>query len=322
MLYRRFRPLSVDVSVIGFGTWAMGGEATLGGKALGWGPTDRGEAERAVAAAIEGGVTFFDTADVYGNGTAEALLGEWLPPKRDLVVCTKFGNREDAGGKGVQDFGPEWLRASVEGSLRRLRRERLDVLLLHSPPDDFDWSRFDAAPLTALVEAGKVGCYGVSCRSIKGAERVLAARFGSVLEIIYNAVDRRATRMLPQAEAAGYAVIARVPLASGFLSGRCPSTPGAFPRTDYRSALPAEEVAWRAAAAGKLAFLADEPGGMAVSALRFCVSRPEIATVIPGMRTRAQVAENLLASVHGPLGPDALRRIEQAVPRTYPGWET
>src|SRR5262249_23173839 len=153
-------------------------------------------------------------------------------------------------GRGFQDFTAAWLNESVEKSLRRLRRERLDVLLLHSPPDDFDWSSFDGAPLERLQRDGKICCFGVSCRSALGAERVLAAGFGSVLEIIYNAVDRRAeAKILPDAEAAGYAIVARVPLASGFLAGGYGTSPESFSSTDFRSTLAAEEVAWRARSA-------------------------------------------------------------------------
>lgn len=310
---RRFRSLDRDVSVIGFGTWAMGGESTLGGKQLGWGPTDGVEAERAVHLALDRGIDFFDTADVYGNGASERALGAWLVG-RDVVVCTKFGNREE-NGRAFQDFSESWLRKSVDGSLRRLRRDRLDVLLLHSPPDDFDWAGYDVAPFEALRREGKIGAYGVSCRSTKGARRVVDARFGSVLEVIYNAWDRRAEELLP----CGYDLVARVPLGSGFLGGASTAT---FSRTDYRSALPDAELAWRLQAARKLSFLAEEPGGVAVSALRFCLSRPEITTVIPGMRKRTHVEANLLAADLGPLDGALVDRIEKAVPNVYEGWKT
>lgn len=322
MQFRPFPPLSTRVSVIGFGTWAMGGESTLGGKQLGWGQTDRPEAERAVRRAVAGGINFYDTADIYGNGTSESLLGEWLHQDKDVLICTKFGNREDASGRVVQDFGAAWLTASVESSLRRLRRERLDVFLLHSPPDDFDWSQYDPAPLLALRDQGKIGCFGVSCRSVKGAQNVLRSRFGSVLELIYNALDRRAAEtVLPEASRAGYAVVARVPLASGFLAGQYDENPASFSATDYRSTLAPAEVQWRARSSRGLSFLADLPGGMAVSALRFSLSAPEIATVIPGMRRCAHVEKNLLASEHGPLDPASLKLIQEAVPHVYKGWE-
>ncbi len=298
----------------------MGGESTLGGKPMGWGKVDRADAERAVRSAVERGVTFFDTADVYG--TSEELLGEWLHAERNVVICTKFGNREDAFGRGFQDFDPGWLATSVERSLRRLRRDRIDVLLLHSPPDDFDWSRYDKTPLLELCRQGKIGCFGVSCRSVVGAERVLQARFGSVVEVIYNALDRRAERaILPEASKSGYGIIARVPLASGFLTGTYDATPDAFAATDYRSTLRPEEVSWRSRSSRDLAFLAELPGGMGVSALRFCLSRPEVSTVIPGMRRAAHVDQNLLASDYGPLDATSLALIQKAVPRVYEGWE-
>ena len=307
---------------LGFGTWALGGEGTLGGKELGWGPTDAAEAEATVREAAERGIDLFDTADVYGNGLAERRLGEWLPAW--ARVCTKFGNREDAAGRGQQDFGASWLAASVEGSLRRLRRERLDVLLLHSPPDDFDWATYDPGPFERLQRGGIIGRFGVSCRSVKGAARVVASGFGSVLEVIYNAVDRRAERsLLTDARAAHYEVLARVPLASGFLADAFVASPApSFLPTDFRSGLAAADVAWRCGAASKLAFLRELPGGLAVSAIRFALSREEISAVVPGMRTRAQLQQALRAHELGPLDRDTLRAIAAAVPSVYPGWES
>ncbi len=321
MRYRLFRPLDIEVSTVGFGTWALGGEGRFAGRQLGWGPTDFAEASRAIRCAVDSGVNFFDTADLYGNGAAERLLGETIGSNENVVVCTKFGNREDSSGAGFQDFSAPWLRASVEGSLKRLRRARLDVVLLHSPPDDFDFARYDTTVLADLVKEGKVGCFGVSCRSARGAERVLAARLGTVVEVIYNAVDRRsAAKVLPEADRSGVAVIARVPLASGFLAGTYEARPSFFPSTDYRSGLPTAELEWRTEAANKLAFLARLPGGMAVSALRFCLSHAAVTTVATGMRKVEHVESNVLASDLGPLEADDLRRIEEAVPTVFEGW--
>jgi aryl-alcohol dehydrogenase-like predicted oxidoreductase len=157
---------------------------------------------------------------------------------------------------------------------------------------------------------------------VKGAQNVLRAGFGSVLEVIYNALDRRAeSTVLPEAEKAGHGVIARVPLASGFLAGTYDERPESFSATDYRSMLVPEEVRWRARSSRELSFLAELPGGMAVSALRFCLSRSEISTVIPGMRRCGHVEKNVLASEHGPLDAAYLKRIAQSVPRVYEGWE-
>ncbi|RMF22924.1 MAG: aldo/keto reductase, partial [Bacteroidetes bacterium] len=133
---------------LGVGTWQIGGVTTWGGRPTGWGPTDPDEALQALRYALERGFNFFDTADAYGRGRSEELLGRAIRESgvEQVVVCTKFGSREDDRGRFFLDFSPAWLQSAVESSLRRLGRERLDILLLHSPPDDFDWENYDPTP--------------------------------------------------------------------------------------------------------------------------------------------------------------------------------
>lgn len=321
MEYRRFGTLREKVSVIGFGTWAIGGPTVFGGREIGWGRTNVREATRAIRLAVALGINFFDTADIYGRGKAEEILGRALRATPDAILCTKFGNREDSRGRAAKDFSPRRLRESVEASLRRLRRETIDILLLHSPPDDFDWSRYDPTALERLKRAGKIRMYGVSSRSVRGALCVLEHRFGEVLEVVYNALDRRAARtVLPKAHQRGWACIARVPLASGFLTSERLGTLQAFEPNDIRAQLSASERQWRIQAVEKLRFLASLSSGMACSALRFCFSHDGISTVIPGMRSRAQVEENVAAGELGALPASVLVKIARAVPRPYSGW--
>ena len=322
MKYRYFPPLNRSVSTIGFGTWALGGEKVFGGQEIGWGPSDPQEAEQAVRAALDHGVNFFDTADIYGGGHAEETLGRvFAEVKPDVVVCTKFGNRETADGGVIKDFSKEWLSQSVDGSLKRLQRECLDILLLHGPPDDFAWQDFDVDPLERLVKSGKIRCYGVSSRSVLGAFAVAKHGIGNVLEFIYNLLDRRAEEaLLPLAVQNGVGCIARVPLASGFLTNRRVAQEPKFGTTDFRAHLSDEDRAWRIESAKKLAFLCDYPGGLECSALRFCLSHPGIGTVIPGMRTREQVARNVQAGDEGPLENEVLEKIRSLIPEPYSGW--
>ena len=108
--------------------------------------------------------------------------------------------------------------AAVELSCARLKTSRIDVLLFHSPPDDFDWVGYDRTQLDELVCAGKIGCYGVSCHTFQGAKRAMQAGFGSVVEVIYNIIDRRSARLFEMAQRLDYAVIARMPLAYELLT--------------------------------------------------------------------------------------------------------
>lgn len=322
MKYRYFPPLNRSVSTIGFGTWALGGEQRFGRQEIGWGPSDPLEAERAVHVALDHGINFFDTADIYGGGHAEEILGRvFTEVKPDVVVCTKFGNRETADGRVIKDFSKEWLNQSVDGSLQRLQRDCLDILLLHGPPDDFAWQDFDADPLERLVKSGKIRCYGVSSRSVLGAFAVAKHGIGNVLEFIYNLLDRRAEEaLLPLAVQNGVGCIARVPLASGFLTNKRVAQEPNFVSTDFRAHLSHEDRAWRFASAKKLAFLGDSPGGLEGVALRFCLSHTGVGTVIPGMRTRDQVVRNVQAANEGPLENEVMEKIRALIPNPYSGW--
>jgi aryl-alcohol dehydrogenase-like predicted oxidoreductase len=322
MQYRFFPPLERTVSAVGFGTWALGGEKYFGGREIGWGPVDSQEAERAVNLALDQGINFFDTADIYGGGRAEETLGKVFSERHsDVVVCTKFGNREDASGKAIKDFSAHWLNHSVHESLKRLQRDWLDILLLHGPPESMVWNGFDVEPLERLVESGKIRCYGVSSQSVSGACSVVRYGLGSVSEFIYNVLDRRAEdKLLPLALQEQTGCIARVPLASGFLTNSRVSQEPEFAETDFRAHLSQEERAWRLESAKKLAFLCDAPGGLEGSALRFCLSHPGIGTVIPGMRTQKQVERNLRIADQGPLAPEVLEKIQYLIPKPYAGW--
>ena len=314
----------MQVSVVGFGTWGIGGETEFGGKQIGLGPADPDEAIAALQFAAENGVNFFDSADIYGKGQAESLISKALYGKflNTAVICTKFGNRETADGSSGKDFSAKWLHESVNGSLRRLRRDWIDVLLLHSPPDDFNWAQLDRTPFDKLVNAGKIRAYGVSCRSYRGAERVLEAGFGHVLEVIYNVMDRRIEDVvLPTAQRQGVGVIARLPLASGFLTEQCLTSSPSFTATDIRAALPQKEVRWRLDMVRRLQFLSESPYGVSGASLRFCLSHPGIATVIPGMRRAGHVQHNIGAAQFGPLEHDIIAKIKTMIPEVFPEWK-
>ncbi len=314
------------VSRLGIGTWQLGGPNYVGDKPTGWGAVDEATAIRAIHRAVEEGIRFIDTADSYGAGQAERLVGQALadlrgPTARAVEICTKFGNRRDADGQPTQDYSPAYLTEAVDASLRRLQRNTVDVLLLHSPPDAFDWAAYDPEPFDALVRAGKIRAYGVSSRSVYGAKRVMDAGFGSVLEVIYNALDRRAETVLWSAPAARYRFIARVPLASGFLQASYLERDPVFPPDQYRHYLPDLDRQWLLTSARQLAFLNELDGGISSSALRFCLSHPAVSVVIPGIRSAEQVVGHVRAAQLGPLPKEIAERIAEAVPDVPAHWK-
>ncbi len=313
-----------QICKIGFGSWQIGGEANFAGRVNGWGPVDDEASIKAVVYALENGINFFDTAVAYGNGKSEQVLGQAfrLVPDKTPIICTKFGSYINEQGVAVQDFGEAHLRRSIEGSLQRLQKDKLDILLLHNPPNDFDWHSFDITPYERCVAEGLIDAYGVSCRSLQGAINVLEAGFGSVIEAIYNPLDRRAAdEALPIAHQKQVQFIARVPLCSGFLTPRILRSPKTtFPSTDIRSTFNTEQTDWLIESAKQLDFLDQEEGGISVSALRFQLANPFVTVAIPGMRKEAYVRDALKALELGTLPTHLLDRIQQTIPLTFYKW--
>ncbi|ARK13624.2 aldo/keto reductase [Fibrella sp. ES10-3-2-2] len=319
---------SSGLARLGIGTWQLGGPNYVGNKPTGWGAVDERAAIKAIHRALDEGIRFIDTADSYGAGQAETLIGQALVGRTEetgtlpIEICTKFGNRRDANGQPTQDYSPAYLTEAVEASLRRLQRDSLDILLLHSPPDSFDWTTYDPEPFEALVRAGKLKAYGVSSRSVYGARRVMDAGFGSVLEVIYNALDRRAETILWNDPAASaYRFIARVPLASGFLKAMYLDKDPIFPHDQYRHYLPDRDRDWLVASTRQLAFLNELEGGISASALRFCLSHPAVSVVIPGVRSDEQVLNHVEAARLGPLPNELIDQIKVAVPDVPSHWK-
>lgn len=291
------RPLGktgLRVSEVGFGGWAIGGSA-FGNS---YGPTDDEESKAALRRALELGITLFDTADLYGHGHSEALLGEVLrewdgPPP---VVVTKGGvnfYRRDGTLEG--DWTPYGVAHAVQQSLDRLRRETLDVFLLMSPPvQELErWRTWET--LDALQRSGKIRHYGVSVAEPEDGVWLLRHNLPvSVIEVAYSLFYQGATvDLLPLARKRKVGVLAREPLANGFLAGKYDAE-AAFPDGDMRAALPPEYIRAMAETASRLGFLTrDGVRTPAQAALRFVLDDPQVASVIVGAKTPVQVEENV-----------------------------
>lgn len=315
--------MKTAIHKLGFGTWQFGGEYLIGGKHTGWGYFDEKEAIAAVCLALDRGIRFFDTADSYGEGRAEEILGKAFQsyPNGNFIVCTKFGNRKDNQGNPFQDFSPEWLEQAVINSLTRLKIDCIDILLFHSPPDDFDWQNYDIALLDRLIQKGYIKKYGVSSKTIKGALKVVKNRFGSAIEAIFNVLDRRAEEYLFNNQIDfEHEFIARVPLASGFLQEKYLYKTPDFAENDWRHYLPERDQSWLLESARKLVFLNELPGGITVSALRYVLYHSGVAVAIPGMKNPEQVKANLQAVELGALALEVVERIKQAVPDVPAHW--
>ncbi len=283
MRRRKLGRTGLEASEIGLGGWQLGGGTA-------WGAMDDRAALRLVAAAVEGGVTLFDTSPNYGAGRSERLLGEALEGTRDQVVLvTKFGHRPD----GSDDFSVGWFRESLNESLRRLRTDHLDVLLLHNPEPamyagtDPLWDELE----TARGE-GKIRHFGASLDRSGDAEACLANTRSEVLEVRFNILHQEVRRAFPRVRERGAGIIAKIPLDSGWLTGRF----GAGSRfTGVRSRWSPEEIARRAELVSRLTWLTADGGVLAGKALGYALAYDEVSCVIPGMRTPEQLQANLEA---------------------------
>ena len=298
------------VSEIGLGCWQFGGD---------FGPMTEATAHEIMTTAVESGVDFFDTADVYGGGQSEAWIGSFLASSgAEVRVASKFGRD---GVVYPDKYGLQAMRDSVRRQLDRLGVEALELLQLHCVPTEvmadgeiFDWLR-------TLQQEGLIRHFGASIETID--EGLLCIRQEGIrsLQVIFNLFRQRAVEeLLPQAQAAGVGVIVRLPLASGLLSGKFTASTS-FAEGDHRnynrdgqlfnvgetfSGLPFE-VGCRLAAELRALLPADAP--MAASALRWCLDQESVTTLIPGASRVEHAAANAAASELEPLPPELHERL-------------
>lgn len=310
MKYRPLGDSGLRVSEIGFGTWGLGGDH---GGAVAYGPANDDDSRTALRTAFDFGVNFFDTADLYGFGHSEDLLGEVFATRRDKVmIATKGGFRDGAS----QDFSPDHLRRALAGSLRRLRSEYVDLYQLHSPAVALLRERPEIVGLMSEWRAaGKIRAWGLSARSPEEARQAVEEFHAPCIQVNFNLTDQRAVAngLFDLCEKRHVGVIVRTPLCFGFLTGKYGG--GAdFAASDHRRRWSEEQIRRWGEANHVFQFLfdacpSDTPAQLA---LRFCLSFPAVSTTVPGMLTDGHVRENLGASDRGPLPEDLLRRAMQA----------
>jgi aryl-alcohol dehydrogenase-like predicted oxidoreductase len=300
------------VSVIGLGTWQLGAD---------WGAVSEREALDVLQAAVESGVTFLDTADVYGDGRSERIIGRFIAGNagQGLTVATKMGRRVD---QVPQNYTLENFRAWTDRSRVNLGVDTLDLVQLHCPPTAVFASDevFDA--LDTLVSEECIAAYGVSVETADQALMAIARPGTATVQIIFNAFRRKPLdQVLPAAAAAGVGIIARVPLASGLLSGRY-TRDTQFAADDHRNfnrhgaAFDVGEtfsgVDYEAGVEAAREFAALAPAGAtpAQTALRWVIQQAGVTTVIPGASHPEQARQNSAAADLPPLDQPTLDAIE------------
>jgi aryl-alcohol dehydrogenase-like predicted oxidoreductase len=300
MRYRKLGATGITVSEIGFGTWGLGGAAN---GAVAYGPTDDAQSTRALRSALDHGINFFDTADLYGFGHSEIVLGQALRDvRRHVVIATKAGF---LGADGAQDFSRGHLRRALDASLTRLGTDYIDLFQLHDPP--MKLLEQDPNILESLIQLqreGLIRAYGVSARSPNDALVAVNQLGFRCVQVNFNLADQRAIEngLLDFCARVNAGVVVRTPLSFGFLTGRY-TADTQFDLQDHRNRWSAEQRQRWIDSVQKLLPVSSgrDQQTHAQLALRFCLSFPAVATVIPGMLSDAHVRENAAASDLGAL---------------------
>jgi aryl-alcohol dehydrogenase-like predicted oxidoreductase len=311
MIRRRLGKTGYRIGAVGFGAWAIGAD---------WGPVDDATSMKALHAAADAGVDFFDTADVYGDGRSERLIARLMKERDErLYVATKMGRQAP---QEARHFTPHNFRRWVDGSRERLGIETLDLIQLHCPPDEvFDLPEVFSA-LDDLVADGSIAHYGVSVETVDQGLRSLRYPGVASVQVIFNMFRQKpARRFLPAAAAADVGVIARVPLASGLLSGKI-TADTRFPENDHRrfnrdgrefdvgetfSGVPLDVGV--DAVEELRDVLPDGETTLAQWALRWILMFEQVTTVIPGAKDSRQATENTAAASLPPLDEDAMANV-------------
>jgi aryl-alcohol dehydrogenase-like predicted oxidoreductase len=299
-----------DVGVVGLGAWQLGAD---------WGEVDESDALAVLNSAIDGGVTFIDTADVYGDGRSERLVGQVLKEHPGLTVASKMGRRV---AQTPENYTLDSFRAWNDRSRENLGVDTIDLVQLHCPPTAVYSTDavFDA--LDTLVDEGRIAAYGVSVETCAEALTAIARPNVASVQIILNAFRLKPLdEVLPAAERAGVGIIARVPLASGLLSGKYDenTTFGSDDHRNYNRKGEAFDVgetfsgvdfATGLEAVRRLVPLVPQDATMAQFALRWILDQPGVTVVIPGARNPQQVAGNIGAAALAPLTSGELKVVQ------------
>ncbi|MDX2052580.1 MAG: aldo/keto reductase [Polyangiaceae bacterium] len=327
MQYRPLGRTGFNVSTVSFGAWAIGGS---------WGSTNDAESLLALHRALDLGVNFIDTADVYGDGHSEKLIAEVRNQRKDpFVVATKVGRRSSP--HTADSYNRTNLTAYVERSLKNLRTEALDLVQLHCPPTDVYYRPEVFGVMDDLERAGKIRHYGVSVEKVE--EGLVALEYPNLksVQIVYNLFRQRPSELFfRQAEAKRIGILARLPLSSGMLTGKLkPDT--RFAADDHRAFNRNGEAFDRGETFSgfdyDLGLKAVEslkplvPAGFTLAQLasRWALMDPAVSCIIPGTRTVGQADANCSASDLPPLAPELMERLravyeEQVKPHVHLRW--
>jgi aryl-alcohol dehydrogenase-like predicted oxidoreductase len=297
MQYRKFGNTDLQVSEIGFGAWAIGGGAMIGSTSIGWGDSDDKTSLKAIHASLDAGINFFDTADIYGLGHSEELLGKAIGKRKEILIASKVGN-VSRNNQFTVDYSKEYIVKACEDSLQRLQRDSIDYYQLHTARLNHLQQGDCIEAMQLLQQQGKIRYWGLSLNTfdpLPEAVFLIENNLGSGFQLVLNLVNQKALPLFSLDTKNKYGIIARMPLQFGLLTGKFDKEVS-FASNDHRKNRLTKEVI---DASNK----ALEPVWQLCNkydchktqlALSYILSYKQVSTIIPGIRTDKQVKDNTL----------------------------
>lgn len=296
MNYRKFGNTDLLVSEIGFGAWAIGGGAMIGETAIGWGNANDNESVKAIHAAMDAGINFFDTADIYGLGHSETLLGKTIGKNKEVIIATKGGN-VSRNNEFTVDYSKEYLVEACEKSLKRLKRDYIDYYQLHTARVNHLENNECIEAMNLLQNQGKIKYWGLSLPTfepVAEAELLMGKNMGNGFQLVLNLINQKALPVMEDANEKGYGIIARMPLQFGLLTGKF-TEDAKFADDDHRKFRLTKEIISKTnkILEEKVWILCKKYSISKTSlALSFILSFDAVSTVIPGIRTAQHAIDN------------------------------
>jgi len=295
MQYRKFGNTDLMISEIGFGAWAIGGGAMIGNTSIGWGDVNDTISKQAIHAALDSGINFFDTADIYGLGHSEKIIGETVGSNPDIIIATKVGNVA-RDNQFTIDYSKEYVLKACGESLKRLRRDSIDYYQLHTARINHLQNGECIEAMHQLQREGKIRYWGLSLNTFDPfpeAEFLMQQKMGNGFQLVLNILNQKALPLLQRAYEKGYGIIARMPLQFGLLTGKF-NPDSTFPVNDHRRSRLTKEVISKSS--DDLESVWELCNKYKITktqlALSYVLSYPEVSTAIPGIRTVQHVEQN------------------------------
>ena len=295
MQYRKFGSTDLLVSEIGFGAWAIGGGAMIGNTAIGWGDADDTVSITAIHAAMDAGINFFDTADIYGLGHSEELLGKTIGDKKEIIIATKVGN-VSRNEKFTVDYSKEYILKACEASLKKLKRNVIVYYQLHSARIIHLQNGECIEAMQQLKQQGKIRYWGISLNTfdpLPEAEFFFDNKIGNGFQLVLNLLNQKTLPLLKRSFENGYGVIVRMALQFGLLTGKFDNGVN-FSANDHRKNRLTKDVidVSNKALDPVWALCKKYKCSKTQLALSYILSYSEVSTIIAGIRTAEQVQLN------------------------------